>query len=165
MLAGLPKAPGANNPVTNPRRARARQLYVLDRMQEVGFITRRAGRRGEAGAAAPARRRRPDRLHAEYVAETVRQLMVAQYGDSAYTRGLKVTTSLVAADQAAAYQALRKGILDYERRQPWRGPESVVDLPADPAELDDAVDEALAEHPDNGERAGGRGAGGRARRR
>ncbi len=91
------------------------------------------------------------RLHAEYVAETVRQLMYAQYGDSTYTRGLKVYTTLVAADQAAAYRALRKGIMDFERRQIYRGPEKFVDLPADPKEIDEAVDDALAEHPDNGD--------------
>ncbi|MEJ8813873.1 penicillin-binding protein 1A [Variovorax ureilyticus] len=151
MLAGLPKAPGANNPVNNPSRARARQLYVIDRMQEAGFIT--------AEQAAEAKKEDlhlrdaadPSRLHAEYVAETVRQLMYAQYGDSTYTRGLKVYTTLVAADQAAAYRALRKGIMDYERRQIYRGPEKFVDLPNNPKELDEAVDDALADHPDNGD--------------
>ena len=151
MLAGLPKAPGANNPVNNPTRARGRQLYVIDRMRDAGFIT--------AEQAAEAKKEElhlrdaadPSRLHAEYVAETVRQLMYAQYGDSTYTRGLKVYTSLVAADQAAAYKALRKGIMDYERRQIYRGPEKFVDLPSDPKELDEAVDDALAEHPDNGD--------------
>ncbi|MDQ0573206.1 penicillin-binding protein 1A [Variovorax paradoxus] len=151
MLAGLPKAPGANNPVANPRRARARQLYVIDRMHETGFIT--------AEQAAEAKKEElhlrdaadPDRLHAEYVAETVRQMMYAQYGDSIYTSGMKVYTSLVAADQAAAYRSLRKGIMDYERRQPYRGPERFVDLPDDPKEADEAVDDALAEHPDNGD--------------
>ena len=151
MLAGLPKAPGANNPVNNPTRARARQLYVIERMEEAGFIT--------ADEAAQAKKedlhlrdgQDPGRLHAEYVAETVRQLMFAQYGDTTYTRGLKVYTSVVAADQAAAYRALRKGIMDYERRQVYRGPEKFVDLPNDPKELDEAVDDALAEHPDNGD--------------
>ncbi|WP_077001286.1 penicillin-binding protein 1A [Variovorax sp. KK3] len=151
MLAGLPKAPGANNPVNNPSRARGRQLYVIDRMQEAGFIT--------ADQAAEAKKEElhlrdgadPTRLHAEYVAETVRQLMYAQYGDSTYTRGLKVYTTLVAADQAAAYKSLRKGIMDYERRQIYRGPEKFVDLPTNPKELDEAVDDALAEHPDNGD--------------
>jgi penicillin-binding protein 1A len=151
MLAGLPKAPGANNPVSNPTRARGRQLYVIDRMQEAGFIT--------AEQAAEAKKEDlhlrdaadPTRLHAEYVAETVRQLMYAQYGDSTYTRGLKVYTTLVAADQAAAYRALRKGIMDYERRQIYRGPEKFVDLPNDSKEVDEAVDDALAEHPDNGD--------------
>ncbi|HWT18790.1 MAG TPA: penicillin-binding protein 1A [Variovorax sp.] len=151
MLAGLPKAPGANNPVNNPQRARGRQFYVIDRMQDAGFIT--------AEQAAEAKKEElhlrdaadPNRLHAEYVAETVRQLMYAQYGDSTYTRGLKVYTSLVAADQAAAYKALRKGIMDYERRQIYRGPEKFVELPNDPKELDDAVDDALTDHPDNGD--------------
>jgi penicillin-binding protein 1A len=151
MLAGLPKAPGANNPVNNPQRARGRQFYVIDRMQEAGFIT--------AEQAAEAKKEElhlrdaadPNRLHAEYVAETVRQLMYAQYGDSTYTRGLKVYTSLVAADQAAAYKALRKGIMDYERRQIYRGPEKFVDLPNDAKDLDEAVDDALSDHPDNGD--------------
>jgi len=151
MLAGLPKAPGANNPVNNPQRARGRQFYVIDRMQEAGFIT--------AEQAAEAKKEElhlrdaadPNRLHAEYVAETVRQLMYAQYGDSTYTRGLKVYTSLVAADQAAAYKALRKGIMDYERRQVYRGPEKFIDLPNDPKELDEAVDDVLNDHPDNGD--------------
>ena len=92
MLAGLPKAPGANNPVNNPTRARGRQLYVIDRMQEAGFIT--AEQAAEAKKEEPHLREGadPTRLHAEYVAETVRQLMYAQYGDSTYTRGLKVYT-------------------------------------------------------------------------
>ncbi len=151
MLAGLPKAPGANNPVSNPSRARGRQLYVIDRMQEAGFIT--AAQAVDAKKEELQLRDGPDttRLHAEYVAETVRQLMYAQYGDSTYTRGLKVYTSLVAADQAAAYKALRKGIMDFERRQIYRGPEKFVDLPADPKELDEAIDDALSDHPDNGD--------------
>jgi len=151
MLAGLPKAPGANNPVNNPTRARGRQLYVIDRMQESGFIT--------ADQAVEAKKEElhlrdaadPNRLHAEYVAETVRQLMYAQYGDSTYTRGLKVYTSLVSTDQAAAYKALRRGIMDYERRQIYRGPEKFIDLPTEAKEIDDAVDDVLGEHPDNGD--------------
>ncbi|WP_431275376.1 penicillin-binding protein 1A [Variovorax ureilyticus] len=151
MLAGLPKAPGANNPVNNPARARARQLYVIDRMQEAGFITAEQAAQAKKEDLHLRDAADPSRLHAEYVAETVRQLMYAQYGDSTYTRGLKVYTTLVAADQAAAYRALRKGIMDYERRQIYRGPEKFVDLPNDPKELDEAVDDALAEHPDNGD--------------
>jgi penicillin-binding protein 1A len=151
MLAGLPKAPGANNPVNNPIRARARQLYVIDRMQEAGFIS--AEQAADARKEEPQLRdpQDPNRLHAEYVAETVRQLMYAQYGDSTYTRGLKVYTTLVAADQMAAYRALRKGIMDFERRQIYRGPEEFVTLPNDAKDLDEAVDDALTEHPDNGD--------------
>jgi penicillin-binding protein 1A len=93
----------------------------------------------------------PGRVHAEYVAETVRQLVYAQYGDDAYTRGLNVVTSIRATQQEAAYRALRKGIMDYEKRQIYRGPEEFIDLPADRKDMDDAIDDALAEHPDNGD--------------
>ncbi|HZF83795.1 MAG TPA: penicillin-binding protein 1A [Burkholderiaceae bacterium] len=151
MLAGLPKAPGANNPVNNPSRARGRQLYVIDRMVEAGFITEQEAEVARKEELHLRDGQEPGRLHAEYIAETVRQLMYAQYGDSTYTRGLKVYTSVVAADQTAAYTALRKGIMDYERRQIYRGPEKFIDLPNDPKELDDAVDEVLSEHPDNGD--------------
>jgi penicillin-binding protein 1A len=149
MLAGLPKAPSAYNPITNPRRARIRQLYIIDRMLENGFIT------AEQAAAAKVEelKLRPqgntDLVHAEYVAEMVRQSMVAQYGDEAYTRGLIVTTTLRSTDQQAAYQALRRGVLDYERRQVYRGPEAFIALPAEQAARDDAIDDILTEHPDN----------------
>ena len=91
-------------------------------------------------------------IHAEYVAEMVRQLVFAQYGDETYTRGLDVQTTLRSQDQLAAYSALRRGIMDFERRQIYRGPEKFVTLPnAAGHELDDAIDEALDEHPDNGD--------------
>ena len=151
MLAGLPKAPSAYNPIANPKRARARQLHIIDRMLENGFIT-------EAQAAAAKKEELKvksnsdnTRVHAEYVAETVRQLMFAQYGEATYTRGLNVYTTLRAADQDVAYQALRRGIMDFERRQIYRGPEKFATLPAGGQELDDAIDDALEDHPDNGD--------------
>jgi penicillin-binding protein 1A len=152
MLAGLPKAPSAYNPINNPKRAKARQLHIIDRMEENGFIT--------AEQAMQAREEQlhirhnysdATRTHAEYVAEMARQLVFAQYGNEAYTRGLNVYTTLNAADQEAAYQALRRGIMDYERRQAYRGPEKFVTLPTDPQALDEAIDDALADHPDNGD--------------
>ncbi|GMV46891.1 MAG: penicillin-binding protein [Pseudomonadota bacterium] len=148
MLAGLPKAPSAYNPIANPRRATARQRYIIDRMYETGFITE--AQHEEALAQALRYRVPPENpVHAEYVAETARQLVFAQYGEEAYTRGLNVYLALDAADQAAAYRALRKGLMDYELRQHYRGPEAYVDLPADAALLDARVAEALSEHPDN----------------
>jgi len=149
MLAGLPKAPSAYNPVSNPKRARARQLHIIDRMLENGFITS-----AEAEAAKTEELKlRPSnsqqRVHAEYVAEMVRQSMVAQYGDEAYTRGLNVTTSLRANEQQAAYRAVRQGVLDFERRQIYRGPELFINLPPAGPARDEAVDEALNEHPDS----------------
>ncbi|RZL90120.1 MAG: PBP1A family penicillin-binding protein [Variovorax sp.] len=151
MLAGLPKAPGANNPVNNPARARERQLYVIDRMQENGFITPEQAALGRQEKLHLRDAPGPVRLHAEYVAETVRQLIYAQYGNATYTRGLKVYTSISAVDQSAAYKALRDGIMGYERTQIYRGPEKFVDLPDDPKERADAIDDVLADLPDNGD--------------
>ncbi|MHB1248951.1 MAG: penicillin-binding protein 1A [Polaromonas sp.] len=151
MLAGLPKAPSAYNPIANPRRAKARQIYVLDRMEENGFIT--ADQAKTAKAEEIKVKTGPDagRVHAEYVAETVRQLVYNQYGDETYTRGLDVFTTLRASDQTVAYNALRKGIMDYERRQIYRGPEKFINLPDNAQETQDAIDEALADNPDNGD--------------
>ncbi|MFN3376299.1 MAG: penicillin-binding protein 1A [Burkholderiaceae bacterium] len=151
MLAGLPKAPSAYNPINNPKRARIRQLHIIDRMEENGFIT------AEQAAAAKKEelkiRTGPDtgRVHAEYVAEMARQLIFNQYGSEAYTRGLNVYTTLNAGEQEAAYLALRKGIMDYERRQHYRGPERFVTLPATAAEAEEMIDDVLANHPDNGD--------------
>jgi penicillin-binding protein 1A len=151
MLAGLPQAPSANNPISNPKRARSRQLYIIERMEENGFIT------SEQAVAAKKQELKlratgfDVAVHAAYVAETVRQLVYAQYGAETYTRGLNVVTTVKAAQQEAAYRALRKGIMDYERRQYYRGPEEFIDLPADHKEREDAIDDALAERPDNGD--------------
>ena len=150
MLAGLPKAPSAYNPISNPKRARSRQLYIIERMQENGFIT--AEQAAEAKKENLKIRTGPDntRVHAEYVAEMARQLIFTQYGNEAYTRGLNVYTTLNAAEQEAAYTSLRRGIMDYERRQKYRGPEKFVELPTAAQEVEDAIDDALANHPDNG---------------
>jgi penicillin-binding protein 1A len=151
MLAGLPKAPSAYNPISNPKRARSRQLYIIERMEENGFITAKQATEAKAEPL----RIRPNsdkgRIHAEYVAETVRQMMFAQYGQETYTRGLNVYTTLQSTEQIAAYQALRQGIMDFERRQVYRGPEKFIVLPASPKETEDAIDDVLEDHPDNGD--------------
>jgi penicillin-binding protein 1A len=90
-------------------------------------------------------------VHAEHVGEAARQLIFSQYGADAYTRGLNVYLTIDSAEQAIAYRALRKGIMDYERRQVYRGPEGYVDLPANPKDLDARIAEALQDHPDNDE--------------
>ena len=151
MLAGLPKAPSAYNPIVNPKRAKARQLYIIERMEDNGFIT--SAQATAAKAEELIVKTGPDagRVHAEFIAETVRQLVFSQYGDQTYTRGLNVYTTLSAVDQTAAYKALRKGIMDYERRQIYRGPEKFVDLPQDAREAEEAIDDALIDNPDNGD--------------
>jgi penicillin-binding protein 1A len=151
MLAGLPKAPSAYNPISNPKRARSRQLYIIERMEDNGYIT--AAQAKEAKAEPLALRTSGDKrtLHAEYVAETVRQMVFAQYGQETYTRGLNVYTTVQSSEQMAAYKALRQGIMDFERRQIYRGPEKFIELSSDPKKMEDAIDDALEEHPDNGD--------------
>jgi len=147
VLAGLPKAPSAYNPVANPQRSRQRQHYVLRRMKELGHI-------GEAQYAealnAPLQVRRAvddfSGMHAEYLAEMVRQAVYEQYPEEAYVKGFRVYTTVRKADQAAAYEALRRGLLDYDRRQGYRGPEGFAALKDGATEED--YDEALAEHGD-----------------
>jgi penicillin-binding protein 1A len=151
MLAGLPKAPSAYNPISNPKRARSRQLYIIERMQENGFITAEQAQAAKKQELKVHSASMPNRVHAEYIAEMVRQLMYTQYGDQTYTRGLNVYTTINAGEQDAAYKALRRGIMDFERRQIYRGPEKFIELPNTPRELEDAIDEALDEHPDNGD--------------
>lgn len=152
MLAGLPKAPSAYNPISNPKRARSRQLYIIERMEENGFITEQEAIDAKKEELKIRSGFASTRVHAEYVAEMARQLIFTQYGNEAYTRGLNVYTTLNAGDQEAAYTALRRGIMDYERRQQYRGPEKFVTLPAgNGQDVEDAIDDALANHPDNGD--------------
>ena len=151
MLAGLPKAPSTYNPIANPKRARARQLYIIERMEENRFITSAQAIAAKAEDITVKTAVASGRIHGEYVAETVRQLVYQQYGEDTYTRGINVYTTLKSSDQSVAYKALRKGIMDYERRQIYRGPERFIDMPSSPLEVEDAVDDALADSPDNGD--------------
>ncbi|WP_436968144.1 penicillin-binding protein 1A [Burkholderia multivorans] len=151
MLAGLPKAPSAYNPVVNPKRAKVREEYILQRMLELNFITREQYDEAVAQPLVVKGAGREYSVHAEYVAEMVRQMMYAQYREETYTRGFNVITTIDSADQQVAYTALRKGIMDYERRHGYRGPEGFIELPSGADEREQAIDDALLEHPDNGE--------------
>jgi len=147
MLAALPKAPSSYNPVANPQRAKQRQLYVLRRMRELGYVT---VDEFESAAAAPIITRKVAEtygLRAEYVAEMVRQAVYEQYPEDAYSRGFRVYTTLRKADQEAAVQALRNGLMEYDRRLGYRGPEAFAELAADADEAD--FEEALAEREDD----------------
>src|SRR5688500_359103 len=147
MLAGLPKAPSLYNPIANPQRAKQRQQYVLRRMTELGHID---ATQYEDALKAPLRTRREITeysVHAEYAAEMVRQALAEHYPEDVYTRGFRVYTTIRKADQEAAYEALRKGVLEYDRRSGYRGPEGYVELPANPG--DDDLEDALADHHDS----------------
>ena len=122
MLAGLPKAPSLYNPIANPQRAKQRQQYVLRRMTELGHID---ATQYEDALKAPLRTRREVTeysVHAEFAAEMVRQAIAEHYPEDVYTRGFRVYTTIRKADQEAAYDALRKGVLEYDRRAGYRGP-------------------------------------------
>ncbi|WJF90580.1 penicillin-binding protein 1A [Paraburkholderia bonniea] len=151
MLAGLPKAPSAYNPVVNPKRAKVRQEYILQRMLELRYITPEQYAEATRQVLAIKGAGKEFSVHAEYVAEMVRQMMYAQYREETYTRGLNVVTTIDSADQDVAYRALRKGLMEYERRHGYRGPEGFIELPAEQGEREQAIDDALLDHPDNGE--------------
>jgi penicillin-binding protein 1A len=150
MLAGLPKAPSAYNPVSNPRRAKTRQLYVLRRMHDLRYIDDDQYREAQnAPLSVHPQVRETSSLHAEFVAEMARQVVYDAYGDEAYTRGITVWTTIRRADQEAAYAAMRKGVVDYDQRHGYRGPEGYVNLPQEQADLDQVLDRVFGENPDS----------------
>jgi len=148
MLAGLPKAPSSFNPVVNPKRAKQRQLYVLRRMREIGYLTEEQYAVAQKTALAVKREIDDYKVHGEYVAEMVRQMLHERYPEEVYSRGFRVYTTIRNADQEAAYAALRRGLLDYDRRHGYRGSEGYADL-GDAAEGEETYYDALADHPDS----------------
>ena len=147
MLAGLPKAPSSFNPVVNPSRAKQRQMYVLRRMRELGHITEPQFAEASKAQLSVKREVNDFGLHAEYVAEMVRQAIHEQYPDDVYTKGFRVYTTIRKADQEAAYASLRRGLLEYDRRHGYRGPEAYAELKPDAGE--DDYDDILSERSDN----------------
>jgi penicillin-binding protein 1A len=147
MLAGLPQAPSRQNPFVNPKRAQQRQHYVLRRMSELGWLSAEAYK---AALAEPLRlnvdQRESFAFRADYVAEMARAAVFEQYGEPAYVSGIRVYTTVRRKDQEAADAGLRLGVLDYDRRHGYRGPEAFVTLPDSPGPgLDEAIEDALAE--------------------
>ncbi|TVO57604.1 PBP1A family penicillin-binding protein [Denitromonas halophila] len=156
MLAGLPKAPSAYNPVVNPSRAQLRQHYVLRRMHELRFIddTTLEAARAEpirTAKASAADRNETSFFHADYVAEMARQIAVEQFEDKAYELGIRIITTITRDEQEAAYQALRDGLLAYDRRHGYRGPEKFMELPPAGDLRNEAIETALGEVPDYGD--------------
>ena len=149
MLAGLPKAPSLYNPVANPQRARQRQQYVLRRMRELGQLSEAQYAEALKTPILAHREVAEYAVHAEYVAEMVRQAVYEQYPEDAYTKGFRIYTTIRRADQEVAYESLRKGLLEYDRRHGYRGPEGFAALAPDADE--DDYEEALAEHADSEE--------------
>lgn len=128
MLAGLPKAPSSYNPVVNPKRAKLRQLYVLRRMHELKFITNEQFDLAQQEPFVAKHGNQEFSVKADYLTEMVRQEIFSKYQEDAYTQGFNIYTTIRKQDQAAAYQAVRKGVLDYDHRHGYRGPEGFLDL-------------------------------------
>ena len=149
MLAGLPKAPSSYNPIANPKRAKQRQLYVLRRMHELRFINDSQLAEAQAQELQIKRDSGEFSVPADYVAEMARQIAFEQYRDETYTRGLRVYTTIMRADQLAAHSALRKGVLAYDRRHGYRGAEAYVDFSEIEGTLEDTAEDVLVDFPDS----------------
>lgn len=130
MIAGLPKAPSAFNPITNPERAKERRDWILGRMLKLGYIDTAAH---DVAIETPvhARYHRSDiELNAPYIAEVVRQQLFELYGEDLYTDGYRVWTTVNSRMQAEATAAVRRGLLDYTERHGYRGAEASIDIEA-----------------------------------
>lgn len=147
MLAGLPQAPSRINPIANPKRAGARQHLVLKRMLDLGYITPAQHKQALQEKIHVLGEGQSINNHAQYAAEMVRQVLYAQFKEDTYTRGIVVTTTLVQAEQDAAYDALRRNVLAYDQRHGYRGPEDFVALPKDATQRDKLIEFTLQKHP------------------
>jgi penicillin-binding protein 1A len=147
MLAGLPKAPSAYNPVVNYRRAKIRQEYILQRMRDLKMITPSQYQSAMTETLHIRGVGREFTTKADFATEMVRQLLIREYGDGIYTQGMTVITTIRKAEQDAAYSAVRKGIMDYELRHKYRGPEGYIKLPDDSTARQRAIDNILSDHP------------------
>ena len=136
MLAGLPKAPSSFNPVVNPKRAKLRQQYVLRRMRELNFISDEQWQSADKQVLAVKKHVNEYSVKADHFSEMVRQVMFDRFKEEAYTSGYSVYTTLSVAHQDAAHAAVRKGLVDYDRRRGYRGAESYAELGPSPNEED-----------------------------
>lgn len=130
MLAGLPKAPSSNNPVTNPEKGLNRRNYVLDRMLSLNWITQKQYQEAIKQPITATKHSKNIQLNAPYVAEMARAKLVELYGEQAYWKGFRIYTTINAKTQLAAQRALRAGLHAYDYRHGYRGAVKKVDLSA-----------------------------------
>jgi penicillin-binding protein 1A len=130
MIAGLPQAPSRNNPISNPSQAIKRRNHVLKRMLEVNSINKTTYQKAIQAPVTAQYHQQKIALQAPYVAELVRQTLVATYGKEAYEKGYTVTTTINAKLQRVAQQSLQQGLINYSLRHGFRGPIFTLDNPA-----------------------------------
>jgi penicillin-binding protein 1A len=141
MLAGLPKAPSRDNPLTNPQNATERRNYVLKHMRALGYIDQAAYDEAVNTPLTASKHAMRFAVEAPHVAEMVRQYMIERYAEKTYGSGYHVYTTISANQQRAASEALRRGLLEYDRRHGWRGAAGHITLRGEPdrGRLDDAL--------------------------
>ncbi len=127
MLAGLPKAPSAFNPLANPDRAMIRRNWILGRMRDLGYITPDAHELAVSAPITASYNSTETEVDADYVAEMARSEMVRRFGEDAYTDGYTVTLTVDGENQQVATEALRNGLEAYDRRHGFRGPIGQID--------------------------------------
>ncbi len=148
MLAGLPQAPSAANPLSDQQAALDRRNYVLGRMRDLGYISPERYRQAISDSLTASLHQEQIPVSAQYVADLVRSRMLQRFGPKAYTDGYRVVTTLDAADQQDAVRALRADLLAYARRHGYRGPEGRISLPAPHQALPiPLLKETLGKHP------------------
>jgi penicillin-binding protein 1A len=146
LLAGLPQAPSRQNPFVNPKRAQWRQQYVLRRMHDLSWLSDDLYKKAVSEPLRlNANQRETFAVSADYIAEMARTAVVEQYGELAYVNGVKVFTTIRRKNQEAADDSLRAGLVDYDHRHGYRGPEGSVELPTQASEIEDAVEDALSD--------------------
>lgn len=150
LLIGIPRNPNKLNPVVNFDKAKAYQLLVLKAMHKKAWINDAELERASHEKLV-VKSKLSFEVHADYVAEMVRQQIYADYKEQTYTLGLNVYTTIRQAEQEAAWQALRKQVLAYDARHGYRGAEAWYELPKEKEEQEQAIDEILRDHPDNGD--------------
>lgn len=152
MIAGLPKAPSSFNPLTNPERALIRRNWILYRMRELGSIDQASYDQAVKAPITASRHTARSEVDAPYVAEMARAYAVERFGDKAYTDNIRITTTLDSRLQTEARDALVQGLIDYDTRHGWRGPEE-KDVPPSLVEAQDrterqGLEEELSESPE-----------------
>lgn len=124
MIASLPKAPSRYNPVSNPERTLIRRNWILGRMLSLGNIDQQAYDEAIAKPINPEKYEAKPELEAPYVAEMARLEMIDRFGDNAYTSGYHVYTTVDSKLQKLANRSLREGLMEYDRRHGYKGPEA-----------------------------------------
>ncbi len=142
MIAGLPQAPSTHNPIIDPQGALNRRAYVLGRMRDLGYIDQVAYQRAMAEPVTARRHAAQVTVQAPYVGEMVRSYMVSHYGESAYTAGYRVTTTIDSQLEREARTAVNWNLERFDREHGWRGPLRRAPLPVGAG--DDALNHALA---------------------